>query len=411
MLPVRHQFVRAFGLRKSLLIIDEVHAYDAYMYGLLTQVLQGQQRAGGSAVLLSATLPMVQKSALVEAWGEQLEESEAAETTPYPLITQVSSTGQLQTFHLPEEEMPAPRTVSIEPYITDDLLPDQALCERMIEAARRGALVAVVCNLVANAQDLARKLRRMTNLPVDLFHARYLFADRQRHEEQTMQNYGEKAARHQGRILIATQVIEQSLDLDFDWLISQLCPIDLLFQRLGRLHRHPRDRRPEGFTEPHCTVLLPQGTTYGLHAVVYKCERVLWRTQQLLAPCAAIEFPGAYRVWIERVYQPEPWVGEPTTITESFDRFSRDDYGRYYAARKISKSEATPWPDTEGAAARLTRDGDMNLSLLLVQSTPAGPALLSGELLATLSEDQRDERLDLNTVGVPASWSKWLGKP
>src|SRR5262249_42817710 len=151
--------------------------YDAYMYGLLTQVLQGQQRAGGSAVLLSATLPLTQKSVLMEAWGEQLEESEVAEQTPYPLITWVSSVGQLQTFCLPQAEMPAPRTVLIEPYITNDLLPDQALCERMIEAARRGALVGVVCNLVANAQDLARKLRGLTSLPVDLFHARYLFAD------------------------------------------------------------------------------------------------------------------------------------------------------------------------------------------------------------------------------------------
>lgn len=88
-----------------------------------------------------------------------------------------------------------------------------------------------------------------------------------------------------------------------------------------------------------------------------------------------------------------------------------DEFGRYFAARQLSKSEATPWPDTEGAAARLTRDGDMNLSLLLVQTTSAGPALLSGEPLAKLREDERDERLDLNTVGVPASWSKWLGKP
>ena len=124
------------------------------------------------------------------------------------------------------------------------------------------------------------------------------------------------------------------------------------------------------------------------------------------------EFPAAYRAWIERVYQLEPWADEPTTITEKFNRFLADEFGRYYVARQLSKSEATPWPDTEGAAARLTRDGDMNLSLLLVQTTPARRlALLSGEPLATLSEDQHDERLDLNTVGVPASWCKWLGKP
>ena len=117
------------------------------------------------------------------------------------------------------------------------------------DAAAQGALVGIVCNLVAVAQQLALHLRALTSIPVDLFHARFCFADRQEHELSVMAHYGNGPTRSSGRILVATQVIEQSLDLDFDWLISQLCPVDLLFQRLGRLHRHRRDTRQEALSK------------------------------------------------------------------------------------------------------------------------------------------------------------------
>jgi CRISPR-associated endonuclease/helicase Cas3 len=126
-----------------------------------------------------------------------------------------------------------------------------------------------VCNLVAVAQQLALQLRALTSIPVDLFHARFCFADRQEHELSVMAHYGNGPTRSRGRILVATQVVEQSLDLDFDWLISQLCPVDLLFQRLGRLHRHKRDTRPGGFEQASCMVLMPADATFGLHAVIW----------------------------------------------------------------------------------------------------------------------------------------------
>lgn len=410
-LPVRHQFVRAFGVRKSVLIIDEIHAYDAYMYGLLSRVLSGQRLAGGSAVLLSATLPMQQKELLAAAWGGNLPPTDNPETASYPLITHVTHEDQVTLYDLPEEDQPALYQVQIERHITSDLFPDDALCRRMIDAAERGALVGVVCNLVAVAQELAGKLRTMTTIPVDLFHARFRFEDRQSHELDAIARYGNRPERSRGRILVATQVIEQSLDLDFDWLISQLCPVDLLFQRLGRLHRHVRDERPMGFEQPCCTVLLPAGDKYGLHAVVYSCERVLWRTQQLLMQHDTVVFPEAYRQWIERVYQVDPWTDEPEAITDGYDKFVLNDEGRYFSARQLSKADAAPWHDTEGAASRLTRDSDSNLNVLLVQETSAGFALLNGQLIAALGDDERDEAINLNTVGVPNSWARWLGVP
>jgi CRISPR-associated endonuclease/helicase Cas3 len=407
-LPVRHQFVRALGVRKSVLIIDEVHAYDAYMYGLLDQALRGQWLAGGSAILLSATLPLQQKEMLASTWGAELPAAEIPDQVAYPLITHVTRDNRVTCYDLPEEARPDSRQVRIECHVDPNLRPDDALCRRIIDAAEQGALVGIVCNLVAEAQALALMLRAMTHLPVDLFHARFRFTDRQQHELQAIARYGNGKNRAQGRILVATQVIEQSLDLDFDWLISQLCPVDLLFQRLGRMHRHPRAERPVGFEQPTCTVMLPAGPNFGLHNVIYSCERVLWRTQQMLFQHESIHFPAAYREWIERVYQSEPWPDEPEAITSGYEDFMLSEDGRYFSARQLSKSDATPWPDTEGAAAKLTRDGESRLNVLLLQNTLTGLALLSGETIAQLSEDQRDEFLNLNSVGVPSSWSRWL---
>jgi CRISPR-associated endonuclease/helicase Cas3 len=294
--------------------------------------------------------------------------------------------------------------------MASDLLPDDALCQQLIAVAEQGGLIGVVCNLVADAQKLAQHLRGMTDVPIDLFHARFRFMDRQTHELNAIERYGVGDKRSpKGRILVATQVIEQSLDLDFDWLLSQLCPIDLLFQRLGRLHRHKLDKRPLGFEQPRCTVLMPPDSSFGLHGIVYGCERLLLRTQQLLSENDLIPFPSAYREWIERVYQTDPWTNESEQVTAAYETFANDQLGRYFSARQVSKADATPWPDTEGAAAKLTRDGDSNLNVLLVQDSPQGLALLDGRPISGLSEDEYDEAINLNTVGVPASWSKSLG--
>ena len=109
---------------------------------------------------------------------------------------------------------------------------------KIIAAARQGAKVAVICNLVADAQDLAQRLKEhaeIEDIEVDLFHSRFRFIDRQQKEETVKALYGKDISKRAvgGRILVATQVVEQSLDLDFDWMITQLCPVDLLFQRHG----------------------------------------------------------------------------------------------------------------------------------------------------------------------------------
>ncbi|MCU7850116.1 MAG: CRISPR-associated helicase/endonuclease Cas3 [Candidatus Thiodiazotropha sp. (ex Lucinoma kastoroae)] len=407
-LPVRHQFVRAFGVRKSILIIDEVHAYDTYMYGLLETVISGQKLAGSSAVLLSATLPAWQKVLML---GEDDQAMQGAQT-PYPQITYVPHQGEMQNYVPDDEHQPAPFGVAIECWRCNDLLPDESRISDIVAAARQGALVGIVCNLVADAQQLATRLRAEVEsmgewVAIDLFHARFRFKDRQTKEQSVMERYGKDAGRKQGRILVATQVIEQSLDLDFDWLITQLCPVDLLFQRIGRLHRHSREARPVSFATPKCTVLLPDGDDYQLHKVIYGHRQVLWRTQQLLEQNSQISFPAAYRDWIERVYDPQPWQEEPSDISQEAEQYRQDAEGRFYGAKVVSITQGLPLPDTEGAAGRLTRDGEMSLSVVPLRASEAC-VLLDGENLKKIDEGDRDEIIDMNTIGVPAGWGKWL---
>ena len=408
-LPVKHRFVRSFGVGRSVLIVDEVHAYDAYMYGLLEEVLRQQKACGGTAILLSATLPEMQRQQLCRAWDAVLEQR--GEATPYPLASWTAG-GETTPFELHPTQLPKEITVKVEPIRISEMLPDERLLGRMVAAAEKGAQVALICNLVDVAQDLARKLRAMTALPVDLFHARYCYTHRQRKERRAISRFGPRGRRRKGRILVATQVVEQSLDVDFDWLITQLCPVDLLFQRIGRLHRHLREVRPVGFEAAVCTVLLPDGDDFGLHGYIYGNTRVLWRTAERLvsAPDNTIVFPAAYRVWIESIYQEDAWGNEPEEVEKGYEKFKTEiEEIKRYKARYMVDTAMNPFADTDEKVTAVTRDGDMNLTVVPYCPTQQGKMLMDGTVFESLDENKRLEALSLNSVGVPKSWQHQLG--
>lgn len=397
-LPVRHKFVRGFGVNKSVLIVDEVHAYDAYMHGLLGEILRRQKAAGGSAILLSATLSVGVRSKLFEAW--QVEETEGS---PYPVLWHATS-GAARPLSVSEDQRPKRREVEVECRKLPGAFPDDAVLASVVAAAEAGAHVAIVLNLVDDAQRLARALRIKTTLPIDLFHARYRFVDRQEKERAAIGLYGRGASRDGGRILVATQVVEQSLDLDFDWMVTQICPVDLLFQRLGRLHRHDRPR-PAGFESPRCTVLSVEGEDYGLHKLIYGNTRVLWRTEGLLANASRIIFPDAYRHWIDRVYQREDWSDEPEAIALEFDKFSAIQRSREAEALRLTTMTFSQFRDEDSIATSLTRDDEMSLTVLPIQLVGR---LLDGQMVNRLDEHALAEILNFNAVPAPTSWRKRL---
>ncbi|EFC0406331.1 CRISPR-associated helicase Cas3', partial [Escherichia coli] len=205
-----------------------------------------------------------------------------------------------------------------------------------------------------------------------------------------------------------TQVVEQSLDVDFDWLITQHCPADLLFQRLGRLHRHHRKYRPAGFEIPVATILLPDGEGYGRHEHIYSNVRVMWRTQQHIEELngASLFFPDAYRQWLDSIYD-DAEMDEPEWVIKGMDKFESAECEKRFKARKVLQwAEEYSLQDNDETILAVTRDGEMSLPLLPYVQTSSGKQLLDGQVYEDLSYEQQYEALALNRVNVPFTWKR-----
>ncbi|WP_312980239.1 CRISPR-associated helicase/endonuclease Cas3 [Atlantibacter sp.] len=415
-LPVKHRFIRGFGVGRSVLIVDEIHAFDTYMNGLLDAVLDAQYKAGGCAILLSATLPEQQRHQLLNNYGKAVASNDTCTSAPYPLINWRGNktAAQWDLQDLPEH-LPRRFALELESIKLTDLMPDQTLIDRMLAAAHTGAQVCLICNLVDVAQKVCRELQQKSGPDIDviLFHSRFTLLDRQSKEENVLRYFGKNGDRSRGRILVSTQVVEQSLDVDFDWLITQHCPADLLFQRLGRLHRHERDSRPTEFSFPFATVLLPDQASYGLHSKIYGNVRVLWRTQQHLEALSAqpLYFPDAYREWLDVIYCPNE-ADEPEWVTAAMDEYEMQQLVKRSKARDmLGWAARAPLNDSDEKIQAVTRDGEMSLSVVPYLQTEQGKQLLDGRVIEHLDEFSVREALALNRVNVPNSWRKTLDDP
>lgn len=248
-LPVRHNFVRLWGLANRVVVFDEIHAYDAYTGTLLVHLLRWLLSLGSSVVLLSATLPPNIRRELAKVVNAAMPEQEAE----YPRLS-VFSPGAVDQIHFDAD--PARRlTLSLQGIPHDLPSMYSALNEHLVNGGMGLALV----NTVQRAQDLYRLYpegkpmeseghrvgkRLSDGTEVFLFHARFPADRRQKREDQVLATFGVGGDRCGRKILIATQVAEQSLDLDFDVIATDLAPIDLVLQRSGRLWRHARENRP-----------------------------------------------------------------------------------------------------------------------------------------------------------------------
>lgn len=376
-LGIKHQFVRSFGTRKSVLILDEIHSFDPYMMALIEQVLKGQQEAYSSVILLSATLPDQIKKKLLSCYQG------IAESHDYPLVSYTDLSGNTTEYSLSGLNNPSTKKlVKTELWRSNNCLPNNDHLQQINNWLQQGAMVGIICNTVADAQRLYRQVTLSdVDFSVDLFHARFTSADRLRIENQVLSDYG-KSAERQGRLLISTQVIEQSLDLDFDILISQVAPIEYLMQRMGRLWRHDRNGtelcpRSDAVDKPLFITLIPaveiqpnQGLDslkkhYGGSGFVYQNIRWLYRTEQYLLENSELVFPDCYRSAIQYVHGPEPHANEPVSLTQLSDAFELKGEGSHYTARQISAIQAIPLNDVDPRCALLTREGEMSVSVVL----------------------------------------------
>jgi CRISPR-associated endonuclease/helicase Cas3 len=342
-LHARHQSLRLLGLFRKVLIVDEVHACDAYMQELLEGLLQFHAAAGGSAILISATLPheMKRKLAAAFAVGRGWPAPDLA-SHGYPLITRVEAGS---TIEIPVATRPDVRRRVAVTYCSDR---DQIIAE-ICRATAEGCCVCWVRNTVADAIEAWESIRRSDpELTCTLFHARFALGDRLEIEEDLRGAFGPQgdSARRRGRVVIATQVIEQSLDVDFDLMISDLAPIDRLIQRSGRQQRHTRaadgtpvrgpDERggarmivfgPPWVDRPAAnwiSAFFPRG------AAVYPHAGRLWLTARELIARGGFSMPEDARTLIETVYSPE------AEFPEGLHAKANEAEGRDWAAINIA---------------------------------------------------------------------------
>ena len=244
----RHIMLLHLGLSEKVVIIDEVHAYDAYMNQYLERALQWLGAYHTPVILLSATLPSKRRMSLVRAYLDLKTSDEIFEKNiSYPLLTWTDG-GKIMQKALPYNA--DKKTIHISKCNDKDII------EIVRSAVSSGGCVGIIMNTVSRAQSTTKLIKNEITDNVLLYHAQYIMPDRAAKEEILLERIGSdsKSEKRQGLVVIGTQVLEQSLDIDFDILITDICPVDLLLQRIGRLHRHTR-KRPDELKIPVCYVL------------------------------------------------------------------------------------------------------------------------------------------------------------
>ena len=255
-LKSRHVLVRHLGLMGKVVVIDEVHAADEYMETYLEAALTWLGMYGIPVVLLSATLPPARRSALLEAYRRGRGSSGAgAESVDgmigYPAISTVSATGVRVHEIQGEEEVP-------KRIIPTSLGSPREIAELLDRELAEGGCAVVIRNTVREAQETYEAVRSVFGREqATLLHSRFLAAERVARDRRMLELFGKDSVRRPFRhVVVATQVIEQSLDVDFDLMLTDPAPMDLVLQRIGRLHRHDRGDRPVRLREARCLVLV-----------------------------------------------------------------------------------------------------------------------------------------------------------
>lgn len=380
-LAQKHVMLRHLGLAGKVVIIDECHAYDTYMNCYLDRALEWLGWYKVPVILLSATLPARRRAELVEAYQQKKAVPDAPWKTScgYPLLTWTDGAEVKQTAIPPD----APgKTVQLTT-LTEPELP--ALLRRKLA---EGGCAGVIVNTVKKAQKIAQLLREsLPDKEVQLFHAQFLMPDRAARENQLMARIGKGSApeRRNNLIVVGTQVMEQSLDIDLDVLVTELCPMDLLLQRIGRLHRHRRSR-PAPLQQACCAVLDTGEDAFDAGSEAVYGQWLLWRTRKFLP--RSIRLPEEISPLVQQVYgwereAPGGAQGEEMRCVYEQTQEKKKARAEAYLVpqpethRLAQLNTLDDWMQNEGArsdpAARAAvRDGDPSVEVLVMQCRADG---------------------------------------
>lgn len=357
---VRHSALRAFALAGKVVVFDECHSYDAYTGELIAVLIQSIRKWGGTVIILSATLTAEAKRKFL---GETTS-GHLSSCSSYPLIT------------IAEPEKPL-EFIEFQPEKTDTVKirhsgDDSAAMREALEHALRGEQVLWIENSVFGAQNIYKQLAcGPQGIEVGLIHSRFPAFLRREQESKWVDLLGKNGAdnrRKHGRILVATQILEQSVDVDADFLISRLAPGDMLFQRIGRLWRHeklntvrPQQAKremllliPEECSDPakiqeNVRVLLP----YDPYWMLRTCE--IWKEMN------EVHIPDDIRPVLEKIYQDRPEENEIMAHLKQ-EMIQRREHKQCLA--NCSRGTADNAQSDEVFGTRLSDDNEVRVLLL-----------------------------------------------
>ncbi len=416
-LKVKHYFVRCFGLAGKVVILDEVHSYDVYTSSILVELVRALLKMRCSVVILSATLSGSRRKALLA-----LKDSEDLQNEEYPLVTSEIG-GKYQAIPV---EISSSKKIRIEFEANNDL----RIGEIAVQKALEGHCVVCIANTVAKAQSWFNRIK--ASMPegafeVGLLHSKFPQWRRRQLESFWIGALGKKGARPDGCVLVATQVVEQSVDIDADFMITELAPADMLLQRIGRLWRHDRDRRPCKFAE----VAIVTGDVESAESkeemeealgksncLVYS-PYVLWRTFQVFEGLGEISIPGDIRPKIEQTYRETPEKEDPAFIEEFLNVLKRRKNSLEMLANsaKAGVDAMLTTSDDESASTRYNEIPTIDAVLAKRLQTNGRDAeiVLSNDVSVKVSPEWKDfsatKQLYENIVGIPAYKLKGVKTP
>lgn len=409
-LKAKHLALRHLGFSSKVVIIDEVHASDDFMRTYLLRALQWFGAYGVPVIALSATLPPAQRQQLLHAYrqgaqqgrrniaeaGSFIDEdapvdeevSNLAAALEYPLITAVGA----EHIH----QVAPPRSGRRRSYALKEV-DDENLVDRVLEEAEAGGCIAVVLNTVNRAQEFYGRLRERCSGEIALFHSRFTVESRNQREQELIDRLGpDSTNRPQSMIVVATQVVESSLDVDFDLMFTDIAPMDLLIQRIGRVHRHarPASERPASMREARIVLSGGSGLLSGESppvfddgvVKVYGDSLLLRTTAALRVNCertgrVGIEVPEDVPELIRSAYQTTPislpgWESRQEAAEAERDSFIRDQKDRseefvigFPGEGNIARWSSFAYQEAseEARGGAQVRDAELSLEVVVVQ--------------------------------------------
>lgn len=376
-LAIEHAHLRATALLRQLLVVDEVHASDAYMSRILEEVLRHHVAAGGHALLMSATLGSALREPLL---GTPVPALAEAQRVGYPLLTNQTAGAVARCTPIDGGGLTKHVAVEIAAHLEDP----EAIASRALAAAAQGACVLVLRNTVSACVATQRALLRQAKsrgllglcfacegIPAP-HHARFSKEDRTALDRALEGRLGKSrsAAHAGGCVAVTTQTVQQSLDLDADVLLTDLCPMDVLLQRIGRLHRHQRSR-PFGFGEARAVIfvpvqralhqaalLQPNGAPRGPCGLgsVYADLRVLEATWQVLEQNARLTIPDMNRALVEQTTHPEALAAAKAALGPRADKHVEWLKANSLADRLMARRNLIDWKQPFDECSFLSAD-------------------------------------------------------